>query len=667
MKGISPNISGIALSFILFFMGIPVFSQALSPRIANYKISVKLDPEEKILDGKMTLYWKNPSRDTIRELQFHMYLNAFKNTESTFWQESGGQLRGMKVKASDPMVWGWVDILRMEDKNGEDLTSGIKFIQPDDDNEKDQTVISVPLVNPVEPEGSVDLNIVFRSKLPRIFARTGYSDEYFLAAQWFPKIGVYEPEGMRYAEVGQWNCHQYHSHSEFYANFGVYEVEITLSERFTVGATGVLKSKTDNTDGTKTLLYIAEDVVDFAWTASPVFQVVEDQWQDVKIMVYLQPEHLSQADRHTESVKAALSYFDKNLGKYPYSTITIVDPPLRGMGSSGMEYPTFITAGCLWGMPAGMRLTEMVTIHEFGHNYFMGLLATNEFEEAWMDEGFNTYFEARIMDFTYGDKTSFVDFNGFHFGDFENQRLGYTTMRNPKIAEVFRNAWEFQHGGYGSLSYAKSATWLLTLDRLIGRPTMDEILKTYFERWKFKHPCGKDFIDIVNEIVRKNHGTQFGDSMNWFFDQVLYGSDVCDYKLARIRNKKIKPPEGIHEISGNKMTYKSIEYENIIYESKVIIHRLGEVFMPVEVFVHFDNDEEILEKWDGKSRTKEFAYERPEKIVWAQIDPEKKIMIDIDFHNNSLTTKPKRAVIWKYALKFLFRLQNTMQFFSVFT
>lgn len=667
MKGLSTNISGIVLSFVLFFIGIPVFSQALSPRIANYKISVKLDPEEKILNGKMTLYWKNPSRDTIRELQFHMYLNAFKNTGSTFWQESGGQLRGMKVKASDPMVWGWVDILRMEEKNGEDMTSGIKFIQPDDDNEKDQTVISVPLVNPVEPEGSVELNIVFRSKLPRIFARTGYSDEYFLAAQWFPKIGVYEPEGMRYAEEGQWNCHQFHANSEFYANFGVYEVEITLPERFTVGATGVLKGKTDNTDGTKTLLYIAEDVVDFAWTASPVFQVVEDQWQDVKIMVYLQPEHLSQADRHTESVKAALSYFDKNLGKYPYSTITIVDPPLRGMGSSGMEYPTFITAGCLWGMPAGMRLTEMVTIHEFGHNYFMGLLATNEFEEAWMDEGFNTYFEARIMDFTYGDKTSFVDFNRFHFGDFENQRLGYTTMRNPKVAEVFRNAWKFQHGGYGSLSYAKSATWLLTLDRLIGRPTMDEILKTYFERWKFKHPCGQDFIDIVNEIVRKNHGTQFGDSMNWFFDQVLYGSDVCDYKLARIRNKKIKPPEGIHEVGGNKMTYKSIEYENIIYESKVIIHRLGEVFMPVEVLIHFDNGEEILEKWDGKSRTKEFAYERPEKIVWAQIDPEKKIMIDIDFHNNSLTTKPKRAVIWKYTLKFLFLLQNTMQTFVIFT
>jgi len=99
----------------------------------------------------------------------------------------------------------------------------------------------------------------------------------------------------------------------------------------------------------------------------------------------------------------------------------------------------------------------------------------------------------------------------------------------------------------------------------------------------------------------------------------------------------------------------------------VIIHRLGEVFMPVEVLIHFDNGAEILETWDGKSRTKEFAYERPEKIIRAQIDPEKKIMIDIDFHNNSLTTKPKKAVIWKYTLKFLFWLQNAMQSFAIFT
>ena len=192
-------------------------------------------------------------------------------------------------------------------------------------------------------------------------------------------------------------------------------------------------------------------------------------------------------------------------------------------------------------------------------------------------------------------------------------------------------------------------------------------MKTYFRRWKFKHPCATDFINIVNEIVRKNHGTEFGENMNWFFDQVLYSSDVCDYKLHSIRNNKIKPPEGVHEVGGNKMTFKSIEYENIVFESKVILHRLGEVIMPVEVLIHFDNGDEVLNKWDGRSRTTEFTFERPEEIVWAQIDPQNKLMIDINRKNNSKTTKPEKAVFWKYTLKFLFVLQNLMQSVSIFS
>ena len=655
----------INLVVILYLMQQIVSAQPMSDRIVHYKMDVSLDRNEKTIDGTMDFSWKNPSNDTISELQFHLYLNAFKNTNSTFVKESGGQLRGVKMQSSDPLNWGWIDIVEMKTKDGTDLTPKIRYIQPDDDNEDDQSVISVALEEPVLPGDSANLDIKFVSKLPRIFARTGYSDDFYLVAQWFPKIGVYEPEGMRYAEKGQWNCHQFHANSEFYANFGVYEVTITLPKEFVVGATGELVNQNDNPDDTKTLTYLAEDVVDFAWTASPVYQVVEDQWEDVQIMVYLQPDHLPQADRHTESVKAALEYFREYLGKYPYSTISIIDPPLKGIRASGMEYPTFITAGCLWGIPDWIRFTEMVTIHEFGHNYFMAILASNEFEEAWIDEGFNSYFEMRIMDDTYGERHSFLGHDKFHFGDWESTRWSYVGSFNPKIAQPFRNAWEFQHGGYGTMSYKKTATWMATLDRLVGRLTMDEIMKTFYDRWKFKHPCGQDFINIVNEVVTKNHGTKFGETMDWYFEQVLYGSDICDYKLSSISNQRTTPPEGIHEEGGNKRTFKNIEYESTIYKSSVRIHRLGEVVMPVEVLVHFEDGEEILEQWDGKERSWEFKYEKPEKILWAKIDPEMKILIDVNTLNNSLVIKPKKAVFWKMALKFLFWLQNTMQSFSL--
>lgn len=644
---------------------VDIFTKPHSDRLTRYNISVKLNTDKKTIDGKMLLHWKNPSTDPVKELQFHLYLNAFKNTKSTFMQESGGSHRGFSLDESKMEEWGYVDVQSMKIVGGEDLTSKIKFIHPDDNNENDQTVISVILDKLVKPNGEIDLDITFLSKLPKIFARTGYSDDYFFVGQWFPKLGVYEPKGQRYATQGQWNCHQFHANSEFYANFSVYNVDITLPNKYVVGTGGILQSEKDNGDGTKTMHFRAEDIVDFAWTASPRFHIAEGQWKHVKIRVLLQPEHFSQASRHINSAIEALKYFEEHLGEYPYPYLTIIDPPFRGMGSAGMEYTTIITAGCLWGLPSGLRLTEMVTIHEFGHAYFMGILASNEFEEAWIDEGFNSYFETRIMDYAYGVNTSLVDLYGLKIGDGENTRNGYVDMSNPKIAENFRYSWDYPHGGYGSLSYQKTSTWMNTLDNMVGRETMDEIMKTFYKRWGFKHPCAKDFISIVNEVVAKNHGKKFGDNMNWYFDQVLYGSNTCDYKIASIQNTKIYPERGIIDVNGQKEMLKDSVSKKVFYKSKVVIHRIGEVCLPVEVLIRFENGEETRVAWDGKERTFDFKYERPEKIVWAKVDPENKIQIDVNLMNNSMTVEPKSSVAWKYALKFLFVLQSLMQTISI--
>ncbi len=641
-------------------------STPLSPRIANYDISVKLNTEDKTLKGKEILYWKNTSSDTIKELQFHLYLNAFKNTQSTFMEEGGRNIPMMDEKEN---VWGWIDIGSMKDEAGNELVSGMKFIHPDDDNENDQTVVSVPLANPILPNGKIKLDIDFTAKLPKVIARTGYSKNFFLVAQWFPKIGVYEPAGTRYATKGQWNCHQFHARSEFYADFGIYNVDITVPADYVVGATGSLQV-VDSNDGTKTYFYRAEDVIDFAWTCSPDYVVMEDTWNDVSIRLLIQPEHQSLSERYISSAKNALDYFDKYLGKYPYNTLTIVDPPLHGAGATGMEYPTFITGLSFYDMPEGLKAVEMVTIHEFGHQYFMGLLASNEFEEPWLDEGFNSYLETRIMDHYYGEKNSVMDFWAYHMGNAEMQRNNYLSMNNPKIAENFRASWEFKHGGYGSLTYAKTATWLKTLEGLVGIETMDEILKTYFERWKFKHPCATDFIAVVNEIVKKNHGNEFGENMNWFFDQVLYSAEICDYKLAFVSNTKIKKDLGIFEnkdswVSADEKDTKEEDDENTVYKSRVVIYRMGEVIMPVEVLVHFENGEEKLVTWDGKDRSFEINYEGTNEVEWAQIDPNEKVYMDQNFINNSYTTKPKKASQQKYGTLFLLWVQNVMQTLSM--
>ena len=634
----------------------PIFPAPLSPRLANYQIDVKLDPVAKKLDGRETLTWRNPSTDVVRELQFHLYLNAFRNNKSTFMRESGGQLRGDKIdRNAKENPYGYIDVVSMKVKNGESLA--YQFFQPDDRatdrrNRDDHTVIRVPLSKPVGPGETIVLDIAFRAKLPKIFARTGFSHDFFLVGQWFPKIGVYEPAGTRYQPVGSgktghWNCHQFHAHSEFYADYGVYDVNITTPKNYWVSAVGLYQSEKMHSNGTKTILYHAEDVVDFAWTASPRFQVVNDTWKrpaggSVSIELAMQPEHLHQAKRYAAAVKAALAYFDKHLGKYPFPNLTIVDPPFDAQGSFGMEYPTFITAGSAWFLPSGVRFSEEVTIHEFGHQYFMQLLATNEFEEAWLDEGLNQYYEGRIMDDIYGPRSSQIDLFGFGMGDLESSRGSYVHQDNPALGASFGNTWQLPEGQYGVLTYSKTATWLRTLEGLVSRPVMDEIMQMYFIRWKFKHPDGQNFIDIVNEIVPKRLGSKYGSDMNWFFAQVLYGDQVVDYELISLKNRK----------------------QDGQSQCLLTVQRNGDGTMPVEVLVHFDNGREQLLFWDGKSRQHQFTFTQTAKAVWAEVDPKQRIYMDTNLNNNSLTLEPSSAPAAKFAAKFLFWIENWMQWLA---
>jgi len=182
--------------------------------------------------------------------------------------------------------------------------------------------------------------------------------------QWFPKLGVYEKAGMRYAEEDQWNCHQYHSSGEYYANFGTYDVSIKVPKGYIVGASGELAEKKETSDST-TWRYVIDDVIDFGWTASPQFVETKERWKNVEIKLLTYPEHVHCAGRYFGAVKAAFAYMDTHVGEYPYSTLTIVDPPIHGLFTGGMEYPTFISSVSFCFLPVGVRTPETLVVHEF--------------------------------------------------------------------------------------------------------------------------------------------------------------------------------------------------------------------------------------------------------------------------------------------------------------
>lgn len=644
-----------------------IFPTALSDRIANYDIQVTLDAETKILDGKETLIWKNPSGDTIRELQFHLYFNGFSNNKTSFLKNSFRS--GLNEEDANDCKWGWSRMTKMQDEAGHDLLEQMSYIREDDGNKFDKSVVKILLIKPVMPYETVTYQIEFTAQMPQIIARAGYSKDYHFLVHWFPKIGVYEPAGMRYSENGQWNCHQFHGNTEFYADFGVYNVDITVPANYIVGASGSLQKITEQGE-TRTHSYRAEDVIDFAWTACADFVVIEDQWKEVSIKLLTFPEHEYFSHRYLKAVKHSMEYLDEHVGEYPYPTLTILDPPFYGIFSGGMEYPTLITGGGLYGLTDGIRFTETLTAHEFIHQYFMQMVATNEMEESWMDEGFTSYFEGRIMDKYYGEKESSFDLLGIHAGNTETTRLNYTSMNNPSVANTKTLAYQAKRNGYRTLVYDKTAVWLKTLEGLVGLEVMDEIIQTYFQRWKFKHPAGRDFIVIVNEVVKKNYGQRFGENMDWFFEQTVYGTEICDYKLASLSNREIPAPIGFFEDLDDCITPKEVkenarEDDDKVYLSEVVVHRLGDMYMPQEVLIHFESGEEKLETWDGKARAKTFTYQGTNKVLWANVDPEHKIQLDVNFNNNSLSTDAQTTGIWKYLANFLTWLQHGMQAVSL--
>jgi hypothetical protein len=638
----------------------PFFSPPLSQRTANYAIRVRYDHQAKTIAAHETLTWINPSPDTIREMRFYMYLNAFKNTGSTFLKGSGGQVFGENVGNRPAETWGWIRVDSIRQKGGAELTSRQRYIQPDDGNTDDQTVLSVPLQNPVLPGDTLVLHLRFSAKLPKTIVRSGYSkDDWALFVHWFPQAGVYEQDA---AGRWGWNCHQFHRQTEFYADFGAYDVEITAAKHLVMGASGCEMSEKENPDGTITRRYQVDDVIDFAWVVYAHFEEYTDSWEHVHIRLLIPPEHSSLAPRYLTAIKQSLSYLAEHVGRYPFPIITVVDPPVHGLRSGMMEYPTLITAGSFYQMPAGIRTMESLAAHEFSHQYFMMMLASNEKEEPWLDEGFVTYFEDRIIDAHYN--RSLIDLFGFHLGNRELTRKEYTGMSNPKVGSIARPGWEIEEG-YKSLVYSKTATMLQTLQGLVGDETMDAITKTYFERWKFRHPRGRDFIAVANEVIKQRHGQKFGETLDRFFDPCLYGTDVCDYAVTNISTEPAYTGHGLFDKSDGGLVFRNGEPAGQ-FINKVTLHRLGELIFPVEVVIHFEDGSVKTETWDGRERTKVFVYETSNRVVAAHLDPLQKIYLDIDLNNNSMTLQPHTSALWKYAAKVVFWVQNLLQMVGFF-
>ncbi len=594
-------------------------SEDHAPWIASYDIKVKLDTENKKLLGQEILTFKNTSEKSVDTLFLHLYPNAFESDTTTFMKES---LFPDRVKTKEEHR-GYMEINRIGLASGHDLT-GERII--------DETIMKVPLPEPLSPGNTIRLEIGFVVKLPQLLVRMGHSGNNFVIGQWFPKMAVLEQDG-------RWNVHQYHAQSEFFADFGVYDVSITLPLEYVVGATGYLQEERINVDSTKTLIYHAEDVHDFAWAADPDYLTAKRTVDGIEVVFLCQPEHEKKVKRVLDAAEFCLKYYNSAFGDYHYKKLVMADARL-GYGGGAMEYPMFITIWPSRLSTSRVRVDEMVIFHEIAHQWWYGMVATNEFEEAWLDEGFAVYSERKTLQERFGPDANLVDLWGIRIGEKDMAKLGY--LLDPRSDITVKNSWEFQDFlSYRSNVYYKASLLLQTLENLLGEEKMKEFVKTYFRRYKFKHPKTEDLIRLATEIS--------GEDLNPFFSQFLFGTGVCDYQVARIESKP-----------------KEKEGQQQIYDTEVLVKRTGEVKIPVEVSVELEDGEKIERIWDGKEGWHRLVLETKSEIECATIDPENKIALDINVNNNSLTKKSQDSAIFRLCSQYFFWMESFVQVMTSF-
>jgi Peptidase family M1 domain len=597
------------------------FGSALS-----YRLKVRLDAVEHRLKGEGTITWRNHSSVEQREVWLHLYLNAFKNERTVFMRSTATRgFRGGKK----PEQWGYITVDALT-AGGEDLWAGAERHSPRD--EADETDIRVPLPQPVPPGGEVTFELAWTAQLPSVVARTGFSGSYHMVAQWFPKLAKLEPDG-------SWAHFPFHRLSEFYADFARYDVTIDVPTDFMVGASGErIGDERGDDPARRVVRHRIDRVHDFAFAAWDGFEEhlsTADSGVAMRALVPIGESDL--AELELDEANNGLTALGARFGDYPYPVLTIVHPPREAREAGGMEYPTLITTGGPWYRPLfGARNIESVTVHELAHQWFYGLLASNEHEHPFLDEGLTTWATLRTLEDRYPGRSAFAG---------SRWALGLT-LDHPALARagaarvagndaVARSARAFVSGkDYGGLVYFRTATLVETLHRL-DPDGVDRALAAYSAAHRFGHPRPSDFIAALAD----HSGPVAAEAAR----KVLLERATVDFAVDSMWSDEAKAPLGIF---GD--PYKPNPASDSVggHEGVVIVRRLGEVVLPIVIELQREDGSSQRLKWDGRGPHHTIRYDGASPLAAVVLDPDHQLLLDHDLSNNVRQRAPSR-VAWR--------------------
>jgi hypothetical protein len=467
------------------------------------------------------------------------------------------------------------------------------------------TLLYIDLPSPLPPGDSIKISLGFVFKIPRAMMRFGYDKlGNYLFAYWHPILCGYQKNRLVDFE--------YHSQSEFFSNFSSYDIRVTIPPGYMVGGTGFFDSSGVNGDQ-KTWRAYADSVIGFAFACGPGFEEFESDTLGIKIRYLLAKSHVKYLGLADGMAKLALAYYSESLFKYPYATYTLAD---FEFGAGGMELPAMAAvtfpdggAGFVW-----EPLLRMTIAHEIAHEWFYGVVATNEAEEPWLDEGLATYMTSRFFEAA-GDSLVEISALGYRLSlDFIEKIMGQVIKAEWPLD---LKSWQYPEDfSYSAIVYFRTTLMLETLRQMAGAASFDSALKAYANEYRFGHPDQQDFWGSFE----KSLGIDLGN----FREQFLSGTSRVDYSVKSINYKATVPDDSLRERS---------------FKITVAVSRELDGILPHKITVGLKDGAVIDTLWDGVARTAIFEFTASARPEYAVVGNDTPYSLDENKANNTLYLK----------------------------
>ena len=619
---------------ILFVFSISVFSQYNQTYVlpeyfqqeVNYTISVTLNDQAHTLHAYEEFEYINHSPDTLKYLYIHLWPNAYKN-HSTAFAKQLLDLGEKKFYFSDPEERGYIDSLNFQVDGKPCQWRLLK-------DTIDVAVLYLP--QPLVPHQSVKISTPFFVKIPSArFSRLGHLKNAYYITQWYPKPAVYDRYG--------WHPMPYLHYGEYYSDYGHFDVRITLPKNYVVAATGnrlpdteeeafmqqrieltkqLIERKTDtvwsnrfpeSSKDYKTVRFVESHVHDFAWFADKRFLILTDEIElfeskkKVQTWLYFTPNNFGLWKKALEYLNEACLFHSYYVGNYPYNHISIVDGSTAAGG--GMEYPTI----ALVNQSSNKLQLEVVIVHEVAHNWFYGIIGTNERNFPAMDEGLVSFYEMRYFQKKYPDARlsemvgfpsgkKFMGLEKIPYRKYYEWLYGLVATHNADMPLLNHSA-NYTQWNLDAIVYKKTAIVTDYLKNYFGEEVFDKAMPFYFQTFKYKHPYPQDLKILLD---------YFGGGNNLeLIENLTTTTKKIDYTITRLKKNNNK---------GYELTIKN----------------KGQMTAPVVIQAIKDN-RVVAELWKNNIQKKETAAFPPVDADYFRIDYHE-IMPEINRRNNTIRT-----------------------------